>query len=494
MSIPDIHLQRPVLTFYSYKGGVGRSMAVANVAVLLARDYGLSVIVIDWDLEAPGLHRFFQVPDERVRDGLIDYVERFKRWVRQVSDRPVDPPRIEKSLIMVREYHTGGTVRLLAAGKLLPHEEYAGRVNNFDWDDFYRDWNGAQCIEFLRQSVKNLADVTIVDSRTGITDVGGICTLQMPDIVVLTFAFNEQNLSGTFRIAQDLSGGNLALKALDRRPEILLLPARKELSEIGTLRQWERRAAEALEPFVKSDRIRSRFTTALEYIRATAVQYVPYFAYGEELAVETEKGVEMTRPLRLLVQMILGEVTPPLSEDRRVLRVNVMIAQFVTLMLIVSAAFSRVPENIQGTTAMAGYIGMFIGATWTLRVSPARLRRELVIPFGLISGGVAILIFINMYFVIDLPYLGSSLRYLIGFELTPMGRAIARTQGSTGAQLLIALGPEKADEIWGTSLLVVKGAYALATALIGCGLMPIFVVLKLGSFVLKIWPKIKFIG
>ena len=50
----------PVITFYSYKGGVGRSMAMANLAVLLARDYGLDVVVVDWDLEAPGLHRFFE--------------------------------------------------------------------------------------------------------------------------------------------------------------------------------------------------------------------------------------------------------------------------------------------------------------------------------------------------------------------------------------------------------------------------------------------------
>src|SRR4051794_13247188 len=42
-----------VYTFYSYKGGVGRSMALANVAVLLARS-GKKVLVVDWDLEAPG--------------------------------------------------------------------------------------------------------------------------------------------------------------------------------------------------------------------------------------------------------------------------------------------------------------------------------------------------------------------------------------------------------------------------------------------------------
>ena len=56
--------ESPIITFYSYKGGVGRSMAVANVAVLLSRDFNRDVVVVDWDLEAPGLHRFFQIPEE----------------------------------------------------------------------------------------------------------------------------------------------------------------------------------------------------------------------------------------------------------------------------------------------------------------------------------------------------------------------------------------------------------------------------------------------
>ena len=48
-----------VVTFYSFKGGTGRSMAVANVAWILA-SRGQRVLVIDWDLEAPGLHRYFR--------------------------------------------------------------------------------------------------------------------------------------------------------------------------------------------------------------------------------------------------------------------------------------------------------------------------------------------------------------------------------------------------------------------------------------------------
>ena len=47
-----------VVTFYSFKGGTGRTMALANVAWILAST-GMRVLAVDWDLEAPGLHRYF---------------------------------------------------------------------------------------------------------------------------------------------------------------------------------------------------------------------------------------------------------------------------------------------------------------------------------------------------------------------------------------------------------------------------------------------------
>jgi len=46
-----------IITFYSYKGGTGRSMALANIACILAEQQtaarGKGVLMIDWDLEAP---------------------------------------------------------------------------------------------------------------------------------------------------------------------------------------------------------------------------------------------------------------------------------------------------------------------------------------------------------------------------------------------------------------------------------------------------------
>jgi MinD-like ATPase involved in chromosome partitioning or flagellar assembly len=69
-----------VITFYSYKGGTGRTMAMANLAWLLA-SRGRKVLTIDWDLEAPGLHRFFRPvltdPEQETSEGLIDFLTEY---------------------------------------------------------------------------------------------------------------------------------------------------------------------------------------------------------------------------------------------------------------------------------------------------------------------------------------------------------------------------------------------------------------------------------
>src|SRR5256885_1401168 len=78
MSAPDYPMK--TITFYSYKGGVGRSLLLANVAKYLAR-FGQKVFVMDFDLEAPGLSYKFQL-DRVIGDGtfsgVVDYITEFR--------------------------------------------------------------------------------------------------------------------------------------------------------------------------------------------------------------------------------------------------------------------------------------------------------------------------------------------------------------------------------------------------------------------------------
>ena len=78
-----------IVTFYSFKGGTGRTMALANVAWILAAN-AKRVLVADWDLESPGLHRFFQPfmePEVSRQPGIVDFIRGYEWAVDEADSR-----------------------------------------------------------------------------------------------------------------------------------------------------------------------------------------------------------------------------------------------------------------------------------------------------------------------------------------------------------------------------------------------------------------------
>ncbi len=73
-----------VITFYSFKGGVGRTMALVNVAAQLVK-WGRTVVVVDFDLEAPGLETYKHLRPKVPQSGLLEYVTKYDQSL-QVPD------------------------------------------------------------------------------------------------------------------------------------------------------------------------------------------------------------------------------------------------------------------------------------------------------------------------------------------------------------------------------------------------------------------------
>ncbi len=62
-----------IISTHSFRGGTGKSNTTANLAVLVARA-GNRVGVIDTDIQSPGIHVIFQLPESRVVHALNDYL------------------------------------------------------------------------------------------------------------------------------------------------------------------------------------------------------------------------------------------------------------------------------------------------------------------------------------------------------------------------------------------------------------------------------------
>lgn len=199
------------VTFYSYKGGVGRSSALINTAYYLAQS-GRDVCLIDFDLEAPGLHKMpcFSQTDNKNQVGLIDYITDYveKKEIIDVKDYLINT-QIEVTNKDVKIDKKKSRLSLLKAGNL--HKKYSEKLSKINWGELYQDYYGYYLFEILKKQLKDdlKFDYIFIDSRTGFNDVSGICTIQIPDTIVLVFGLNEQNLEGMESIYKSIKDKNI---------------------------------------------------------------------------------------------------------------------------------------------------------------------------------------------------------------------------------------------------------------------------------------------
>lgn len=314
-----------IVTFYSYKGGTGRSMALANVAWVLAAN-GKRVLVIDWDLEAPGLHRYFGPfltdRNQSQSDGVIDFLNTYADAVltppADARDIPADwyleHTHLSRLATSVEwPFPSPGGIDFVGAGR--QNESYASRVANFPWQAFYDRLGGGPLLDATRDRLREEYDYVLLDSRTGVSDTAGICTIQMPDVLVVCFTLNNQSISGASSVIEVVSQ-----RRVERPIEILPVAMRVDPFEKDKLSRRVKRAKRAM----------GRFPDHLEpeardrYWGTSQVPYIPFYAYEEVLATFGDEpgqtGTVLAAVEVLVAQLTRGEVTalPSMPEQTRV--------------------------------------------------------------------------------------------------------------------------------------------------------------------------------
>jgi len=190
------------VTFYSYKGGVGRTLTLANIAIYLSR-FGKRVCIVDFDLEAPGLHYKFpnHVKTTDIERGLVDLIYEF-------TQHGILPDSLSKYTIKFNPPSPShGEITLLPAGNGLS-SSYWSKLSSIDWYQLFfekRSEGIPYFLELKEQIERELKpDFLLIDSRTGITEMSGICTSLLPDKVVFLVVNNRENIEGARQILQKL--------------------------------------------------------------------------------------------------------------------------------------------------------------------------------------------------------------------------------------------------------------------------------------------------
>ena len=113
-----------------------------------------------------------------------------------------DYTRIKKYAIPLKHwtFPDGGSLEFLSPGK--QNQDYLATLSALDWDNFYEMLNGGEFLDALRDEMKTNYDYTLIDSRTGLSDVADVCTVHLPDVLVDCFTLSTQGIEGSGLVAR----------------------------------------------------------------------------------------------------------------------------------------------------------------------------------------------------------------------------------------------------------------------------------------------------
>jgi MinD-like ATPase involved in chromosome partitioning or flagellar assembly len=305
---------RRVVTFYSFKGGVGRTFALCDVAVYLAR-WGYRVLCVDLDLEAPGLTRYFNgsLKDNNC-PGMLEVLD---AWAKDANDEAISAEAIVPVDLFATDDLPGTNGRLALVKSGRGGDDYVRRLHAVDWQRLFDEQRAGRRLEALRERWLDQFDFVLIDSRTGWSDVGEICTIHLPDILVTLFAPNDQSLDGALAVA-DASKAGVARLPLDRAPlRIVPVLSRVDKDEYEAQQEWTERLLEKASRFLKDWDPEEE--TPSDVLAQIVVPYVPYWSYGERLAaLRTERvsSLSVGRAHETLAALLAHS----LSEAGRLLR------------------------------------------------------------------------------------------------------------------------------------------------------------------------------
>jgi MinD-like ATPase involved in chromosome partitioning or flagellar assembly len=182
----------PIVSFYSYKGGVGRTTSLITFANYYAYHHQKNVVILDFDFEAPGVINFFDIDFvENPKNGVIEYI--------LDSQASTEALNFNDYYVEVSKKFSGdGSIQIMPAGNIFNFENIESYIEGLARIDINSAETIVQKIEKLLNTIKKELnpDLILIDSRTGFSDVFGLLSHSISSSVVGFFTNNKQNTPG----------------------------------------------------------------------------------------------------------------------------------------------------------------------------------------------------------------------------------------------------------------------------------------------------------
>lgn len=261
----DEGLERPIVaTFYSLRGGVGRSTALAYTARILA-SRNRTVLCVDMDLEAPGLAALFGKEGEiKPERGLVSVLLDIDRGNR---------PDIAKHILRLSD---SDELYCLPAG--IANANYARKMKFIEPGAWYREERNPlrELMDMLGSDLPFKPDVILLDARSGMNSLNAPLLFDLADVAIVTFFPHPHSFSGNEALVRALLASRTRRNSqpqLTPSPRFLIspMPASKAPEVV---KRYEDRAIEWIRGWLSVlERDKSE---AEKIILSEIVHFVPY--------------------------------------------------------------------------------------------------------------------------------------------------------------------------------------------------------------------------
>jgi cellulose biosynthesis protein BcsQ len=266
-------LELPIVaTFYSLRGGVGRSTALAYTARILA-SRGRTVLCVDMDLEAPGLAALFGKEAEIMPgQGLLSIL---------VALDQGEHPDIRNHILRLSE-----TDELYCLPAGIPDANYARLLNLLDPAAWYREERNPlrELIQLLSHNLSFKPDVILLDARTGITPLNAPLLFDLADLAFILFFPHPQTKTGTEALVRALLAAHTR-RGINLTPEPRFIVSPIPQSKIPEIvKRYQHTSLEWISDWLSD--------SGIEFVESEITHFVTY-----QEAIATSDGILLDREI-----------------------------------------------------------------------------------------------------------------------------------------------------------------------------------------------------
>lgn len=218
----------PRVVFFSIKGGVGRSTALAATAWSLAQE-GKRVLVLDLDLESPGLSSALLPAERQPMYGITDWL---------IEDLVDNGDVVLESMVATSTLSRDGEIHVVPAHGA-DHGEYIAKLGRVWMPKLRADGAREMWFSRLERLLRDLEgrirpDVVLIDSRSGIDEIASACITDLGANLILLFSLEgEQTWNGYRMLFEQWLRAGVAPQIRERLQVVgALVP---ELDRVGYL-------------------------------------------------------------------------------------------------------------------------------------------------------------------------------------------------------------------------------------------------------------------